>query len=186
LKTGVQTPAGAGTEFYFQFRLKIPIYLHTLTTVKKPLNFNAQYPLIYIPNVYMTFVRNVCVYIYIVLTNLHIFKTKPLQLFTNKITFHDKYEYVAKCIRMRWAGNVARMCERRAVYMVLVGTPEGKRPLGRPKRRWEVNIKMDLQKMGCDVMDWIDLIQDRDRWRVLVHAVMNIWVPYNTGNFLTS
>ena len=62
----------------------------------------------------------------------------------------------------------------------------GKRPLGRPKRRWEVNIKMDLQKMGCDVMDWIDLIQDRDRWRVLVHAVMNIWVPYNTGNFLTS
>ena len=65
--------------------------------------------------------------------------------------------------RMRWAGHVARMGGRRGVYRVLVGKPEGKRPLGRPRHRWENNMKMDLQKVGCGIMDWIDLVQDRDR-----------------------
>jgi hypothetical protein len=67
--------------------------------------------------------------------------------------------------------------EGRGVYRVLVGKPEGKRPLGRPRRRWEDNIKTDLQELGCGVSDWIELAQDRDRWRALVNAVMNLWVP---------
>ena len=62
-------------------------------------------------------------------------------------------------------------------YRVLVGKPEGKRPLGRPRRRWEDNIKMDLQEVGCRVMDWIELTQDRERWRALLNAVMNFRVP---------
>jgi len=66
--------------------------------------------------------------------------------------------------------------ERRVVYRVLVGKPEGKIPLGRPRRRWEDNIKMDLQGVGCGGMDWIELAQDRDRWRALVDAVMNLRV----------
>jgi len=69
------------------------------------------------------------------------------------------------------------MGERRRVYRVLVGTPEGKRPLGRLRRRWEDHIKMDLQEVGCGSMDWIELAVDRDRWRALVNAVMNLWVP---------
>ena len=69
---------------------------------------------------------------------------------------------------------------------VLVGKPEGKRPLGRPRRRWMDNIRMDLQEVGCGCMDWIGLAQDRDRWRTLVSAVMNLRVPWNAGNFLTS
>ena len=77
---------------------------------------------------------------------------------------------------MRWAGHVARMGKRRGVYRVLVGKPEGKRPLGRPSRRWEDNMKADLQEEGCGGVDWIELAQDRDRWRVLVTAVMNIRV----------
>jgi len=68
----------------------------------------------------------------------------------------------------------------------LVGKPEGKRPLGRPGHRWEDNIKMDLQEVGCGGMDWIELAQDIARWRTLVNAVMNLWVPQNAGNFLTS
>ena len=69
------------------------------------------------------------------------------------------------------------MGERRGVYRVLVGKPEGKRPLGRPRRRWEDSNKMELQEMGCGVMDWIELVQDRDRWRTLVEAVMYLRVP---------
>ena len=65
----------------------------------------------------------------------------------------------------------------RSVYRVLVGKPEGKRPLGRPRRRWEDNIKMDLQEVGCEGMDWIELAQDTDRWRALVNAVTNLRVP---------
>jgi hypothetical protein len=67
--------------------------------------------------------------------------------------------------------------EGRGVYMVLVGKPEGKRPLGKPRCRWEDNIKMDLQEVGCGDMDWIELAKDRDRWRALVNAVMKLWVP---------
>jgi len=78
---------------------------------------------------------------------------------------------------MRWAGYVARMGERRVVYRVLVGKPEGKRLLGGPRRRWEDNIKMDLQEVGCGGMDWIELAQDSDRWRALVNVVMNLRVP---------
>ena len=78
---------------------------------------------------------------------------------------------------MRWAGHVARMGEWKGVYRVLVGKLEGKRPLGRPRRRWVDNIRMDLQEVGCGGMDWIELAQDRDRWRVVVFAVMNLRVP---------
>ena len=84
---------------------------------------------------------------------------------------------VIKSRRMRWAGHVARMGEERGVYRVLVGKLEGKRPLGRPRRRWVDNIRMDLQEVGCGYMDWIGLVQDRDSWRTLVSAVMNLRVP---------
>ena len=78
---------------------------------------------------------------------------------------------------MRWAGHVALTGEKRGVYRVLVGKPEGKRPLGRPRCRWEDNIKMDLQDVGCGGMQRIELAQDRDRWRALVNAVMKLRVP---------
>ena len=84
---------------------------------------------------------------------------------------------VIKSRRIRWAGHVARIGEKRGVYRVLVGKSEGKRPLGRSRHRWEDNIKMDLQEVGCEGMDWIDLVQDRDRWRALVNAVLNLRVP---------
>ena len=79
--------------------------------------------------------------------------------------------------------SIVRMGERRGVYRVLVGKPEGKRPLGRPRRMWEDNIKMDLQEVGCGGMDWIELAQDRDRWRTL-NVVMNLRVPKKCGEFL--
>ena len=84
---------------------------------------------------------------------------------------------VIKSRRMRWTGHVARMGEERGVYRVLVGKPEGSIPLGRPRRRWVDNIRMDLQEVGCGCMDWIGLAQDRDRWRTVVSAVMNLRVP---------
>jgi len=84
---------------------------------------------------------------------------------------------VIKLRRMRWVGHVARMGERRGVCRVLVGKPEGKRPLGRPRRRWEGNIKMDHQEVACEGVDWIKLVQDRGRWRALVTAVMILRVP---------
>ena len=82
-----------------------------------------------------------------------------------------------KSRRMRWAGHVARMGEERGVYRVLVGKPEGKRPLGRSRPRWVDSIRMDLQEVGCGYVDWIGLAQDRDRWRTLVSTVMSLWVP---------
>ena len=88
---------------------------------------------------------------------------------------------VVKSRRMRWAGRVARMGEGRGVHRVLVGKPEGKRPLGRPRRRWEDNIKMDRQEVGGGCEDWMELAQDRDRWRALVSTVMNIRVPKLRG-----
>jgi hypothetical protein len=84
---------------------------------------------------------------------------------------------IIKSRRMRWAGHVARMGEKRNVCRLLVGKPEGKRPLGRPRRRWIDNIKMGLLEIGLNVEDWIGLAEDRYRWRALVNAVMNLWVP---------
>jgi hypothetical protein len=81
---------------------------------------------------------------------------------------------VIKARRMRWAGHVARMGEMRGSYNILVGRPEGRRPLGRPRRRWEDNIKMDLKEIGFGDVDWIHWAQDRDRWRALVNTVMNL------------
>jgi hypothetical protein len=84
---------------------------------------------------------------------------------------------IIKSRRMRWTGHVARMGEKRNVYTLLVGKPEGKRPLGRPRRRWIDNIKIDLLEIGLNVVDWIGLVQDRYRWRALVNSVMNLRVP---------
>ena len=84
---------------------------------------------------------------------------------------------VIKSRRMRLAGHVARTGDEKGAHGVLVGKPEGKRPLGRPRRRWVDNIMMDLQEVGCGYADWIRLAQDRDRWRTLVSAVMNLRVP---------
>jgi hypothetical protein len=84
---------------------------------------------------------------------------------------------VIKSRRMRWAGHVARMGEGRGVYSVLVGRPEGKRPLGRPGRRLKDNIKMDLREIGIDGANWIQLAQDKVQWRAFVNTVMNLQVP---------
>jgi hypothetical protein len=84
---------------------------------------------------------------------------------------------VAKSRKMRWEGHVARMVEEIGIHRVLMGKPEGKRPLGRPRRRWEDNFKMDLQEVGGGCGDWMDLAQDRDRWPELVSAVKNLRVP---------
>jgi hypothetical protein len=85
--------------------------------------------------------------------------------------------HVIKSRRIRWVGHVARMGEKRGAYRILVGRPEGRQPLGRPRRRWEDNIKVDVQEVGWGGMDWIELAQDRDRCRALVNAVMNFRVP---------
>jgi hypothetical protein len=91
-----------------------------------------------------------------------------------------------KSRRMRWAGHASHMGERRDLYRVLVGKPDRKRQLRRCMHRWEDNNKVDLQEVGWGDMDWIDLVLDRDRWRVLVIAVMNLRIPKNAANFLTS
>ena len=92
---------------------------------------------------------------------------------------------VVKSRRMRWAGHVARMGEGRGVHRILVGKPEGKRPLGRPRRRWEDNIKMDLE-VGGGCGDWMELAQDRDRWRGTCEYGEEPSGSENAGNFLTS
>jgi len=100
----------------------------------------------------------------------------------NNVELNDLYSSpnivrVIKWRRMRWAGHMVCMVEERGVYRVLVGKPEGKRPMGRPRRRWVDNVRMDLPEVGCGYMDWIELAQDRDRWRMPVDTVMNLWVP---------
>jgi hypothetical protein len=84
---------------------------------------------------------------------------------------------IIKSRRMRWAGHVARIGEKRYVYRLLVGKPEGKRPLGRPRCRWMDSIQMDLLEIGLNVVDWIGLAQDRYRWRAPVNLLMNLRVP---------
>jgi len=88
---------------------------------------------------------------------------------------------VVKSRRMRWAGHMARMGQGRGMHRVLVGKPEGKRSLGRPRRRWEDNIKMNLQEVGGGYGDWMELAQDRDRWRALVSTAMKFRVPKRRG-----
>jgi len=95
----------------------------------------------------------------------------------NDLYSSPKFVRVIISKRMRWVGHVARMGERRGVHRVVVWKPEGKRLLGRPRRRWEDNIKMGLEEVGCGDMDWIELAQNRDRWRASVNAVMNFGVP---------
>jgi hypothetical protein len=86
-----------------------------------------------------------------------------------------------KSRKMRWAGHVARMEEKRNAYRLLVGKPEGKRPLGRPRRRWLDNVRMDIGQVGWGDVEWIGLAQDRNRWRVLVNSVLDLRVPLNAG-----
>ena len=95
--------------------------------------------------------------------------------------FSNRIVRVVKSRRMRWVGHVARMGEGRGVHRVLVGKPEGKRPLGRPRRRWEDNIKLDLHEVGGSCGDSMELAQDRDRWRALVGTVRNLRVPKMRG-----
>jgi hypothetical protein len=103
--------------------------------------------------------------------------------------FHSLYSSpnivrVIKSRKMRWAGHAARMGEGRGVYRVFVGRPEGRRPLGRSRRRWEDNIKMDLREIGIDGANWFQLAQDRIQWRACVNTVMNLQVPYESRIFL--
>jgi hypothetical protein len=84
---------------------------------------------------------------------------------------------IIKSRRMRRAGHVARIGEKRNAYRLLVGKPEGKRPLGRPRRRWVDNIRMDLGEVGWGDVDWIGLAKDRNRWRAIVNSVLNLLVP---------
>ncbi|KAJ4444243.1 hypothetical protein ANN_06034 [Periplaneta americana] len=102
---------------------------------------------------------------------------KVTQRRTARIVFFTDIIRNIKSRRLRWAGHVARMGESRNAYRVLVERPEGIRTLGRPRRRWEDTIKMDLREVGYDDRDWIDLAQDRDRWRTYVRAAMNLRVP---------
>ena len=82
-----------------------------------------------------------------------------------------------KSRRLRWAGHVARMEEGRSAFKISTGKPAGKRPLGRPRRRWEDNIRMDLEEIGINTKNWVDLAQDRDYWRALVNVALKFQVP---------
>jgi hypothetical protein len=93
---------------------------------------------------------------------------------------------VIKSSRRRWAGYVVLVEEVRNAYKLLVRKPNGKKPLGRPRRRWEDNIRMDLREIVWKFSDWMHLAQDRDQWQTLVYTVMNIRIPSKAGNFLTS
>ena len=84
---------------------------------------------------------------------------------------------VIKSRRLRWAGHVTRMDEGRIVFKILIGKPTGKRPLGRSRRRWEDNIRMDLEEIGINARNWVDWAQDRNYWRALVNTALNLWVP---------
>ena len=132
-------------------------------------------------------------------TKLHgstkLLKLSPLQLLYSTMLW--KVQTVQRRTRGRRVNSMLLLCQRwfypiklqgeeRGVYRVLAGKLEGKSPLGRPRRRWVDNIRTDLQEVGCGYMDWIGLAQDRDRWRTLVSAVMNLRVPWNAGSFLTS
>ena len=103
--------------------------------------------------------------------------THQLLAYADDVNILGGSVHTVKSRRMRWAGHVARMGEDRGVHRVLVGTPKGKSPLGRPRCRWEDNIKMDLQEVGGGRGDWMELAQDRDRWRALVGTVRDFWVP---------
>jgi hypothetical protein len=92
---------------------------------------------------------------------------------------------IIKWRRMRWAGHVARMGEKRNSYRLLVWKPEGKRSLRRPRHRWVDNIRMDLREVGWGDVDWIGLAQDRNMWRTLVNSVLNLCVPWNAGKLLS-
>ena len=102
---------------------------------------------------------------------------KPHNEELSDLYFSPNIVRVIKSRSVRWAGHVTRVGERRDLYRVLLGKPEGKKPLGRPKRRWENSVKIDLQEVGCWSKDWIELAQDRDMWRALVNPVMNLRVP---------
>jgi hypothetical protein len=95
----------------------------------------------------------------------------------NDLYSSPKIVRVIKLRRMRWAGHVACMGDSKGVYWVLVGKPEGKKPLGRPRHGWKDNINMDLQEVGCGGMEWIDLAQDKNMWQTLGNAVMNLQLP---------
>jgi hypothetical protein len=92
---------------------------------------------------------------------------------------------IIKAERIRWAGHVARMGEKRNAYRLLVGKPKGRRPLERPRRRWLDNIRMDLVEVGWGYVDWIGLAENRGRWRALVNSVLNLRVPYTAGKLLS-
>ena len=121
---------------------------------------------------------------YKTLKSFNIFKKQYVFLRLNDLYSSPNTVRVIKSRRMRWAGHVARMGEERGMYRVLVGKPEGKRPLGRPSRRSVDNIRAYLQEVGCGYMDWIGLAQDRDRWRRLVSAVMKPSGSVKCGEFL--
>jgi hypothetical protein len=121
------------------------------------------------------------------LYELYMFRAMFSPIFRSSLTVYAALVHIVRVIksrRMRWAGHVARMGERRGAYRVLVGKPEGKRPLGRPRRRWEDNIKTDLREVGWGCVDWIGLAQDRDRWRALCECGNEPSGSIKRGEFL--